>query len=1168
MIPYIKNEKLLYFSSIACKTPLENSLITQGHKSAMNPSNKSQQIPDQQKLNERKKKPFLRHPLFWSLFIITSLCAGIVSYFYFSTAIPLVDLKISMNRAEAFSKASTLAEKYHLGPQQYKEAAYFNTDSDTQNYIELERGGAQAWRSFLGNQYYHPYTWLVRHFKEGDTNEVYFKFTPEGKPYGFTETIAESAPGAALTSEEARTRAEQFLTHEWNTKIQSYKLKDSRKEVRATGRIDHTFIFEKELENLGDAHYLLTMVVTGDKITTIDHTIDIPEAFTRSFKNIRALNDIIYHYASIVIYLIYLVLGCLGGILFLLKKNWLLPKPAIYAGVGLALFQLLAGLNQFPFLWFAYDTAQSTQTFLFQNFLNLMVEFIAWSVLYTTTFIAAEGLTRRAFGGHMQLWSAWKIPAASSYTMLGKTITSYCIVALDMAFVVLLYGIGMRYFGWWSPSSALTDPNILGTYIPALGVLSKSLSAGFWEEAIFRAVPLATAALIGRKIGYPKTLVILALLIQPIIFGAAHASYPSLPSYVRILELYLPFFGFGVLYLLFGLIPVIVAHVIFDAVLFSLPLFVSDAPGMMLQRALVIIGCALPLLIVLISRLRTGRWLDMPAAFYNGAWQPVAATLPFEKPESNIIKGAREPFSKRDIASFMGLGALSLIAWGCWSSFNSMMPSLTITEVDAIQVASKTLQEKNITLDPSWQYMPSIFSPGENLDEAAQHLFAWQHHDKDSYKKILGTYLATPAWVVRIARFTGDLKERAEEFQIRVNNSGIVRTTHILPQTAPGKKIDEQTARALALAFIAKTYHLSDLHEVAAQSDALPNRIDWYFTFSQPAVLSENQESKNLARIAVVIAGDTVTDATRAIHIPEDWSRTQKKRKALTDCIATLRWFAWFMVIMLGALQGAILWRRGQLKIKRMLIGVGLYAACSLLIMVLNFPQTIATFSTAKPLVLQISSYFLLEGAKIIFESLIIGILAGVILSTKVISAISKYQKIIAGVAAGLFWSASMILIQAYVYPSYPWFPNLAGAGSYAPWLVFLWRFLVPFIKQTVYAEVLAYFASGSRNKAILALIISILLFTPYDAAANLGQWLVAALIVGSMISTLYLFIVRAQPKTVPILTAVPFVLVLIKEGIAHALPGSPLTCGITALAIVLAAFLLSGFGDTKAESH
>ncbi len=161
-----------------------------------------------------------------------------------------------------------------------------------------------------------------------------------------------------------------------------------------------------------------------------------------------------------------------------------------------------------------------------------------------------------------------------------------------------------------------------------------------------------------------------------------------------------------------------------------------------------------------------------------------------------------------------------------------------------------------------------------------------------------------------------------------------------------------------------------------------------------------------------------------------------------------------------------------------------------------------------------------------------------------------------------------MILIQAYVYPSYPWFPNLAGAGSYAPWLVFLWRFLVPFIKQTVYAEVLAYFASGSRNKAILALIISILLFTPYDAAANLGQWLVAALIVGSMISTLYLFIVRAQPKTVPILTAVPFVLVLIKEGIAHALPGSPLTCGITALAIVLAAFLLSGFGDTKAESH
>ena len=95
------------------------------------------------------QKPFLRHPLFWTLLLLTSAGAGIVSYLYFSTAIPLVDLHISMSRAEAFSKAALIAEKYHLGPQQFKKAAYFNTDSETQSFIELERGDLKRGRHSL-----------------------------------------------------------------------------------------------------------------------------------------------------------------------------------------------------------------------------------------------------------------------------------------------------------------------------------------------------------------------------------------------------------------------------------------------------------------------------------------------------------------------------------------------------------------------------------------------------------------------------------------------------------------------------------------------------------------------------------------------------------------------------------------------------------------------------------------------------------------------------------------------------------------------------------------------------------------------------------------------------------------------------------------------------------
>ena len=280
------------------------------------------------------KKPFFRHPLFWTIFIAISLAAGAFSYYYFSVVLPFVNLTISMNRKEALTAARALAEKYSLGPTHSRAAAYFNSDCETQNYIELERGGAAAWNNFINEKVYYPYTWIVRHFKQGDTNEAYFSFTPDGTRYGFVEIVAESAPGEALTAQEARARIERFLLDEWHIPLPLYELKDSKKITRPQGRTDHTFVFERKIKNLGNAHYLLTVVLTGDKITTITHLIDIPQEFTRSFKNARSFNETIHYFAKVIMYLLYLIAGCLGGILFLLKKQWLLPRQAIIAGIA------------------------------------------------------------------------------------------------------------------------------------------------------------------------------------------------------------------------------------------------------------------------------------------------------------------------------------------------------------------------------------------------------------------------------------------------------------------------------------------------------------------------------------------------------------------------------------------------------------------------------------------------------------------------------------------------------------------------------------------------------------------------------------------------------------------------------------------------------------------
>ena len=179
-------------------------------------------------------------------------------------------------------------------------------------------------------------------------------------------------------------------------------------------------------------------------------------------------------------------------------------------------------------------------------------------------------------------------------------------------------------FGWWSPSDTLANPNILATYFPWFSPLVHALVAGFFEESLFRAVPLATAALIGRRFGKERLCIMATLIIQALIFGAAHASYPAQPSYVRIIELFFPSLAFGWLYLMFGLLPGIIAHVMYDVALMALPLFVSSAPGSFINQLIILIAASIPLLIIVLQAWRSGsKFLhSAPLAYKNSSWQP------------------------------------------------------------------------------------------------------------------------------------------------------------------------------------------------------------------------------------------------------------------------------------------------------------------------------------------------------------------------------------------------------------------------------------------------------------------------------------------------------------------------------------------------------------------
>ncbi len=150
----------------------------------------------------------MKRPAFWILLAVVSIAATAIAVRLFPQAFSIVALDITMDRDRALSEARTIMARDGFGPPGFRQAASFTLDDETQTFVELEGGGKEAFTRLLRDGLYSAYTWRVRQFREGETNETLIQFTPDGQPYGFVEHLKEDAPGAALEPADARSRAE------------------------------------------------------------------------------------------------------------------------------------------------------------------------------------------------------------------------------------------------------------------------------------------------------------------------------------------------------------------------------------------------------------------------------------------------------------------------------------------------------------------------------------------------------------------------------------------------------------------------------------------------------------------------------------------------------------------------------------------------------------------------------------------------------------------------------------------------------------------------------------------------------------------------------------------------------------------------------------------------
>lgn len=1060
-------------------------------------------------------------PRAWFFIAFISILCVPITHHFFPIALPILSLNISMDRTQALSKARAIAKEHHLVPDDFEQVAIFHLDNDSKTFIELDGGGKDTLIQIMHKDLYSPYIWVVRHFKEGDPRQTYIFFKPDGTPYGFQQYLSEDDPGASLTSDAARTLAETHARNEWHIDLSAYELIETASETQPSGRVDHTFVYERPDVTIGTGgKYRLRLGVNGDQFSTLSHVLHIPEIFTRHYAQMQSTNETIAGAAYLFSQLFYLVGGCILALLWLGRKRWLLVRAPFMWAMVIAFLVALSKLNQLPIIWINYDTALPAQNFMLIYLTQIVNDFIYALIPLALGFIAAESLSRKAFGNQPQLWNVWSFSNAATIAIAGSTLGAYALISFNFAYTSIFYAFTTTYYNWWIPAAQFFNPNILATYLPWLQPCIDALYAGFHEECVYRAIPLAGAALIGDRFGKRKQMIIFALIIQAIVFAAGHANYPGQPAYARLFELILPSCIYGFIYLRYGLLPVILSHSLYDLVWFAIPLFMADAPSAWVNQSMMIAIALIPAAITLITYLRVGSWMPLAPSQYNSAWQPPALSQAL--PELEKFKPISHFLTPLVRNGLLLAGIISIpIIFSTINLHNHALP-LKTTRQDALKQAQEYAKKQGMYGN---DWYPIVTVQNTNNAILPEHRFVWQHTDAQTYTSLLKTYLFPPLWYVRFLNFEKNLVERAEEFHIAVQDGNHIHGFyHQLPETSPGASLTQDEAREKMRESIIKEtgFNPNTVLEVESTPLKLPERTDWQFILTDPVhyPLAQGQGRLNLG-----ISGDQLSRLSWSVHIPEAWQRTDRTMINKMRMIQTSGSLLLYLLAICAAFA-ITQTRRFRIKFEVWRSLFGILLLLKLIEIAISWPEKLADISTSEPFHNQIFTIFASE----IVRALIV---TGLICTVLVALANIQYRyvlphtpyKNLCAIGFGIL-SGAILSCLAYLQPSdVPQWADYTTLNSLAPAAAILITAFKKFILIGIafgmlYALIDYVTNTGNRNH-ILAWLITMIFFLgclSQEPVFNISFFLFSVLVHSILALGAYYLLLRFHRGLLPLL--------------------------------------------------
>ena len=496
----------------------------------------------------------------WGSFILVALLGLGLWYKFGYPQFSFVDLRL--DKGQALETAQSYLKSSGVKTEGYLRSIVFKSDDLADTYLQKTLG-QKGQEGFIKQQGYEFFSWRVRFFKEFQKEEYLLEISPKsGKILYFRHLIEDIASRETFPKDVAKKKAEDFLAAVCGINLSDYDFHEE-KVKRYDRRTDYSFSWEKKgvfvpwKKGLGGAKLLSGVTVSGPEIREFyQGELDVPEHFRRYIEKQFVLGEFVSNFSRLffiilVILSIILVIRLRQSVILKISKKWYL-----YLAVFLSLLNTLVVFNDLGQVLDNYFTSASLSSYIGIYVLSTLMYVLFISVTFTLPGLAGESLLEEvSFKRAPRAFTPFLRSTFLGRSMARSIFLGYILFFAMLGFQAGIFYLGQKYLGVWKQWFKLTQ--FSSAYIPFLSAFVIGATASLTEEVVFRVFSIGWF----RK--YLKSTV-LAIILSALIWGFGHTQYAIFPIWFRGVEVTIIGIFLGFIFVRYGLIPLIVAHYLFD----------------------------------------------------------------------------------------------------------------------------------------------------------------------------------------------------------------------------------------------------------------------------------------------------------------------------------------------------------------------------------------------------------------------------------------------------------------------------------------------------------------------------------------------------------------------------------------------------------------------------